>query len=204
MAAEAAALGDPSGEAWREIGFVPLPGLDRGDGERLVAQASAHVALPCRLLEPPPWIEPTGIPGREQIDADGLLVQLERLAAAPARRMVVGVTGRDLAIPVFTFVFGLARVGGHAAVVSLARLRPEYYGRPADPALTMRRAVGEVLHELGHVAGLAHCMDHRCLMHFSTSVEAVDLRGLAYCGDCAASVASAGIVARDAGAVFPA
>jgi archaemetzincin len=195
MAVEVAPRGDPSRGAWREIAFVSLLGLEQPEAEQLVAQASAHVAVPCRLLETPAEIAPAPIPGREQIDATGLLAQLERLAA-PAERMVVGITGRDLAIPVFTFVFGLARVGGRAAVVSLARLRPEYYGRPADPALTARRAVAEVLHELGHVGGLAHCVDHQCLMHFSTSVEAVDLRGLAYCAECAAGLAPAGIVAR--------
>jgi archaemetzincin len=193
MAVDVAPRGDPGRGAWREIGFVPLADVDSPEVERLVAQTSARVAVPCRLLETPSWIEPARIPGREQIDADGLLAQLERLDA-PAGRMVVGLIGRDLAIPVFTFVFGLARVGGRAAVVSLARLRPEYHGRPADPALTARRAVAEVLHELGHAAGLAHCVDHRCLMHFSTSVEAVDLRGLAYCAACAAGLRPAGIV----------
>jgi archaemetzincin len=195
MGAEGAAPGDPGGGAWSEIGFVRLAGLDGPEAERLVAQASAHLAVPCRLLETPSWIDPARIPGREQIDAHGLLAQLERLDT-PVEGMVVGVTGCDLAIAVFTFVFGLARVGGRAAVVSLARLRPEYHGRPPDPALTARRAVAEVLHELGHAAGLAHCVDHQCLMHFSTSVEAVDLRGLAYCADCAAGLAPAGILAR--------
>jgi predicted Zn-dependent protease len=194
MTAEVALRGDASRRAWREIAFVCLIDLDRNEAERVVAQASAHVRVPCRLLEVSDRIEPTRIPGREQIDAEALLGELERLDLSPDR-MVVGVTGRDLAIPVFTFVFGLARAGGRAAVVSIARLRPEYYGEPADPALTIRRGVGEVLHELGHLAGLVHCVDHQCLMHFSSSVEALDLRGLAYCAECRAGLVPAGIVA---------
>jgi len=91
-------------------------------------------------------------------------------------------------LPIFTHVFGGARNGGHTAVVSLARLKPEFYGLPPDPALTTRRAVAEVLHEVGHLAGLAHCDDYRCLMHFSPEVEMIDLRGTTFCRSCAAEL----------------
>jgi archaemetzincin len=61
--------------------------------------------------------------------------------------------------------------------------------------LTAQRATAEILHELGHVAGLGHCRDASCLMCFSGSVEAVDLRGLAYCAACAAALPP-GLLAR--------
>jgi len=178
---------ESSGETFHEIGFLPLAGLTAPEAERLVAEASAHLTVPCRLFEPPPGLELATVPGRDQVDADRLLFRLEATEKLPGTALV-GLTGRDLAIPIFTFVFGRARVGGHAAVVSIARLRPEHYGQPPDDALTARRAAAEILHELGHVAGLAHCRDFQCLMHFSTDVEAADLRPLRFCAACAAAL----------------
>jgi archaemetzincin len=173
--------------AFREIAFVPVAGLPASEAERLVEHASAHLDVPCRLLPEPPGLDLAPIPGRDQLDADRLLFSLEKLAPPPGQ-VLVGLTGKDLAIPIFTFVFGRARLHGQAAVVSLARLRPEHYGRPTDPALTARRATAEILHELGHTAGLGHCNDFQCLMHFSTDIEAADLRPLTLCAACAAAV----------------
>jgi archaemetzincin len=176
-----------AGETFHEIDFLPLAGLTAEEADRLVAQASSHLAVPCRLVEAPPDLELATVPGRDQVDADHLLGRLEAIESLPGRALV-GLTGKDLAIPILTFVFGRARVGGHAAVVSLARLRPERYGQPPDPALTARRTTAEILHELGHVAGLVHCQDFQCLMHFSTDVEAADLRPLTFCAACAAEL----------------
>ena len=94
----------------------------------------------------------------------------------------------DLGLTLFTFVFGRATRNGRAAIVSLARLGPEQYGLAADSNLTARRAVAEILHELGHVAGLGHCSDVGCIMQFATSVERIDLRGLEFCPSCAAAL----------------
>ena len=58
-------------------------------------------------------------------------------------------TSEDIALAIFTFVFGLARQGGRACLVSLARTEPAFYGLPPDQDLRDRRAVAEILHELG-------------------------------------------------------
>ena len=79
------------------------------------------------------------IRGRDQLDANLLLEALE--ARAADGRLLVGVASQDIAIPVFTFVFGLARQGGRACVVSLARADPSFYGLPAG-LVPPRRARG--------------------------------------------------------------
>src|SRR5688500_541269 len=54
---------------------------------------------------------------------------LQKLAAeCPKGTHVLAVTASDLFVPVLTFVFGEAQVGGCAAVVSMHRLRNEFYG----------------------------------------------------------------------------
>jgi archaemetzincin len=43
----------------------------------------------------------------------------------------------------------------------------------------------EAVHELGHAFGLVHCKDFECVMHFSNSIEQVDLKANAFCRKCA-------------------
>jgi hypothetical protein len=89
------------------------------------------VELPCRVL-PAGDLPVRRVPNRDQLDAGALLEGLEALAASHAG-LLVGVTGDDIAVPLFTFVFGLARQGGRACVVSLARTDPAFYGLPRTP-----------------------------------------------------------------------
>jgi archaemetzincin len=117
------------------------------------------------------------------VHADDLLRQLESMPTEKGI-LLAGVTLLDMATPIFTFVFGRSRLGGHASVVSLARLNPEAYGFKADPELTVRRGVAEILHEVGHNLELSHCRDYSCLMYFSHDVETLDLRGLSFCAAC--------------------
>lgn len=103
---------------------------------------------------------------------------------------LLGVTEKDLCIPILTYVFGEAQVGGTAAVVSLARLRQEYYGLVPDRPLLLERLRKESLHELGHTFGLVHCPSRDCVMYLSNTVFDVDTRGRDFCRGCRTVVAS--------------
>jgi archaemetzincin len=144
---------------------------------------SRRVSVPCRLESVLSFEDLPLIEGRQQVDADAVLHILEARPRA-AGRVVVGLTGLDIGTRIFRFVFGRARRSGDAAVVSLARLDPAFYGMPPDPRLTMHRLATEILHELGHVAGLGHCNDFSCRMHFVANVESLDLRGNGLCRRC--------------------
>lgn len=103
---------------------------------------------------------------------------------------LLGVTDKDLCIPILTYVFGEAQVGGTAAVVSLARLRQEHYGLTPDRPQLLERLRKESLHELGHTFGLYHCPSRDCVMHLSNTVVDVDTRGRDFCRGCRTVVAS--------------
>lgn len=171
--------------AWREISVAPLDDLAAQELDHLLAALSARTGLACRPADVGPLTPIAPVPGRAQVDADRLLFRLEAIASERATTPLVGIIGRDIGLPLFTFVFGRARVGGHAALVSTARLRPEHYGLPEDAALVARRTAGEVLHELGHLAGRVHCERPDCVMRFAASIEAADLRGDRFCPACA-------------------
>jgi archaemetzincin len=97
----------------------------------------------------------------------------------------LAVTDADLFIPVLTFVYGEAQLGGRAAVVSTARLTIEQDGRH-DAALVADRIVKECVHELGHTFGLLHCDTPGCVMRRSINLIEVDAKTMTLCGPCEA------------------
>ncbi len=166
----------------RELHLLPLDGLESPLAEEIAARLSRRLSAACRILRSG-GLQPTRLPGRAQLDADALLAALEALPIADDA-VLVGLTTLDIALPIFTFVFGRARQGARAALVSLARLDAGFYSLPSDPDLLARRATDEIVHELGHLASLAHCQNASCLMSFAGSVEKVDVRGSAFCDGC--------------------
>lgn len=101
---------------------------------------------------------------------------------------LLGVTAVDLYILILTFVFGEAQMNDARAVVSLHRLRQEFYGLPSGEALLHERLLKETMHELGHTLGLAHCSDYACVMAPSHAVEWIDLKGNTLCPECSARI----------------
>jgi archaemetzincin len=127
-------------------------------------------------------------PERAQYHATEILARLEALRT-PALWRVLGVAAVDLYIPILTFVFGEAQLGGVCALVSSFRLRPEFYGLPPDPPLVHERLRKEALHELGHTLALTHCDDYACAMASAHAVESIDLKEAALCPACRARIA---------------
>lgn len=115
---------------------------------------------------------------RQQHSSRVMLTWLIDRVPAPGAKML-GITDVDLFIPVLTFVFGEAQLGGRAAVVSTERLR-----QAAGPALLRARLLKEAVHEVGHTFGLVHCAAPACVMARSPSVAAVDAKLDRLCGDC--------------------
>ncbi len=97
---------------------------------------------------------------------------------------ILGITNVDIYIPILTYLFGEAQLGGKCALVSTYRLRNEFYGLPRDNHLLYQRTLKEVLHELGHTFGLVHCKRYDCVMHSSTYVEDIDLKMAQFCTVC--------------------
>ncbi len=111
------------------------------------------------------------------------------LAARPPRAArLLGITERDLFVPVLSFVYGQAQLEGPVAVVSLARLRPEFHGLPPEAPTLARRAATEAVHEIGHTFGLVHCLDRRCPMSLSIDLGELDRKAAEPCLACTSLV----------------
>jgi len=120
---------------------------------------------------------------RQQYHSSEILHRMQSVVTEDSWR-VLGVVAVDLYIPILTFVFGEAQMGGPCAVVSAHRLRQEFYGLPADPELYRQRVIKEAVHELGHTMSLTHCEDYSCAMAPSHAVEWIDLKEGTLCTGC--------------------
>ena len=127
---------------------------------------------------------------RSQYHSSELLATLHEKYMKKKTWRLLGVADVDLYIPILTFVFGEAQMGGPCAVVSAHRLRQEFYGMPTDPELLHQRLLKEALHELGHTYGLRHCPDYNCVMSSSNGVERIDLKQAEFCPACAQTIPS--------------
>ncbi|MEW6188801.1 MAG: archaemetzincin family Zn-dependent metalloprotease [Actinomycetota bacterium] len=105
----------------------------------------------------------------------------------------LGVTSVDLYVPMLNFVFGEAEVCGRCAVISLCRLKPQFYGvcrqarlrsGQAGEDILKTRAIKEAIHELGHTFGLSHCPNSGCVMYFSNSLMDTDFKEENFCSSC--------------------
>ena len=125
---------------------------------------------------------------RQQYHSSEILYRMQNLVSTDTWR-VLGVTGVDLYIPILTFVFGEAQMGGPCSLVSFHRLRQEFYGLPLDHKILRDRLVKEAVHELGHTVNLTHCDDYGCAMAPSHAVEWIDLKNPEFCSECRAKMA---------------
>jgi archaemetzincin len=140
--------------------------------------------LPVRELALPP-IEFAFDAARRQYASSGVLEMLMRGCPKDAIKLLA-VTERDLFIPVLTFVYGHAQLGGRVGAVSLARLRQEFYGLPSNHQVLLERVRKEALHEAGHIFGLVHCADRQCAMALATNIGQIDRKRDGFCAACAA------------------
>lgn len=120
-------------------------------------------------------------PQRNQYSAEAILADLAEKGLEQSGH-VLGLIDCDLYIPDLTFVFGVAL--GKTALISLTRLRQEFYGLKADEDLLGRRLLTEAVHEIGHLYGMKHCFDPGCVMYFSRTLGDTDKKGFDFCDRC--------------------
>lgn len=104
-------------------------------------------------------------PPRRRYRAERLLTVLDaQLTGRPRVERALGLTRRDISTTTeraFDWgILGLADIGGRSAVVSSYRMRR----RARSPEHALWRMTTTAVHEVGHVLGLPHCDEPRCLM----------------------------------------
>ena len=121
-------------------------------------------------------------PARTQYHSTPILEKLSASAPDHAAK-VLAVFREDLYIPILTYVYGEAQLGGKACMISIFRLR-EGISLPENNGVYEQRVVKEAVHELGHTFNLRHCKDRSCIMHYCHSIRDVDRKSGQLCRYC--------------------
>jgi archaemetzincin len=124
---------------------------------------------------------------RAQYRASKILKKLEEHMKFKNYYRLLGITDEDIYTEGLNFVFGVAKKPlnfneGIASLISVCRLREDFYNRNKDAELFRLRVLKEAVHELGHTFNLDHC-DNTCVMRFSNSLRHTDEKPPTYCDD---------------------
>jgi len=166
-----------------KIALKPLGDVANEVMEELREKVNLAFHCPVEIEEGFSYLAHAYNPERRQYLASDLLATLSNSPKERNERFV-GIADVDLCAPRLNFVFGEADIVSATAIISLCRLRQEYYGLAPDKALLIERATKEIVHELGHTFGLNHCHNAKCVMHFSNSLADTDYKEVDFCNKC--------------------
>ena len=98
---------------------------------------------------------------------------------------ILAIIDRDLYSPELNFVFGrVDSIGSRKAIISITRLREGFYKRLPNRDLFFKRILKEATHELGHLCGMTHCVNPKCVMFFSNNLLDTDNKNENFCHAC--------------------
>jgi archaemetzincin len=166
-----------------QIRIVPINTVDGAFLDRL-ATCLEERFLACARVERSLVVPRSSLNAtRGQLFVSTLIGKVRR-ANPDSDAILLAVTDFDLYKTSHRFIFGDADEAQGIAVVSLARLRSEFYGEAADANVLFQRTLKEAIHELGHAFGLRHCYNARCAMYYSNSIFETDNKMPHFCENC--------------------
>ena len=75
--------------------------------------------------------------------------------------------------PSWNFVFGLANLTARTGVFSFKRYDPSFWGLEVKnrASVLLKNSCGVMVHEIGHMYGIKHCIYYNCTMNGSNSYD---------------------------------
>jgi archaemetzincin len=170
-------------ETTNRVGILPIGEVPLIVSQTIAAHISGYLDLSATILPGLENFTDSFNENRLQYDAAKTLKKLESIKGKDIDK-ILGILTVDLYVPIFSYVFGEAKQGGKAAVISLYRLAKDTDGKTQPSPTVLERAAKIALHELGHLYNLYHCANEHCLMHFSGGLQDLDSSPLYFCRYC--------------------
>jgi len=172
----------------------PMAEADRKRLEVLREFLGLYYTLPVRLG---PAAELKGVASRDRTMGDlkfrqylttDILEKVLKPAVPEDAMCLLGVTMEDLyPEKAWNYVFGQATFDDRVGLYSLVRFYPAFWGREATAEAEQKglvRSLQTLVHETGHMFGVAHCQKYECTMNGSNSLEESDRRPIHLCPEC--------------------
>jgi len=170
-------------ETANRVGIIPIGEVPVILSQTIAAHISGYLDLSAIILPGLENFTDSFNENRLQYDVAKTLKKLESIREKSIDK-ILGILTVDLYVPIFSYVFGEAKQGGKAAVISLYRLGKDTPGKAQPSPTVLERAAKVALHELGHLYNLFHCENEHCLMHFSGGLQDLDSSPLYFCRYC--------------------
>lgn len=165
------------------VGLIEMGRLGEVAVRVVAANLQTLLDLPVEILDPAVMPQQCFLTRRQQYDAGLIVKHLAQLPLSSHLR-ILGLTVFDLCLPILTYVYGEAEVGGRAAVISNFRLRQNEDGSTTAPEIYFERLAKVAVHEVAHTLALHHCDGAKCLMHFAARLKHLDQIPLLFCDHC--------------------
>ncbi len=120
---------------------------------------------------------------RNQYYASILLAKLERVKANP-REYVLGVCEEDIYLPDEASILGHSDAILGTAIVSLMKIRQEFYGLPEDEMKVYDRLFKQSVHHIAHLFKVSSCRNSKCVNYYSQEMFDIDNKGEKFCDIC--------------------
>ncbi|MDC0716355.1 archaemetzincin [Nannocystis bainbridge] len=181
-------------EARRKLSVLPVGAIEGGDWPALAVVAdfaARFFQLPVERLDPT-TMAALKARGRDrgsfyQWHTRTILAGMKRRVPSDAYALIAVTTADLYPDSAWNFVFGYASFDERVGVYSFARFDPAFYGEPRGAgvkATILRRSLGLLVHEVGHMFGLHHCIHFHCIMNGCNHLEESDAAPLHLCPLC--------------------
>ncbi len=176
-------INKPMMKSRSKIIIVPIGDLDFFQINKLAGRLSEAFTSPVDIIqgaEPP---EEAYSPARLQYFSSVMLGKMERLKANDKEK-ILAIVDEDLYIPTKPFVYAEADPYAGCALLSLYRLKQEFYGLPEDDKVVIERVKKEATALIGYLHLARYCRNPRCVMYHCNDMSDCDAKTDKFCDNC--------------------
>jgi len=120
---------------------------------------------------------------RNQYYATIIMSKLERIKANH-KEQILGVCEEDLYLPDENYILAHSDPVAQTAVISLNRIRQEFYGLPEDDTKIYTRLYKQSIQQIVYLNNVTGCRNPRCVHYYSTNMMDIDNKNEKLCDIC--------------------